>query len=443
MAQPRTPASSPSPDAAVPAGSAGAPGQPAPEVIGWEAAAAAARRLAPAGPRLSRREAGAVVESVRYQANAAVDHVHAITGLEAARNLHDSEVLVVDRAGWSRANAQTFAFLLNRLLAVGPGKRVQDMSGLDRRVTAAGAAVELGGLLAFLSGKVLGQYDPFAALGGHGAAGGRLLLVAPNIAMLERELNVEPEDFRLWVCLHEQTHRVQFAAAPWLRGHLLELITRLPEGLGGGGGELVQRLGEAARRALSARREQDGQDSPDGERPVPGNRMSLLLDEDSAAALSQLTAIMSLMEGHANVVMDAVDASIVPTVKTIRRRFDARPQRGLLDRAMRRALGLDLKMRQYRDGQEFVRTILRERGMDVVNRVWEGPEHLPSEREIHNPHRWIARVLDGAPEDSAPAEDAAASARAVGTGADGTDAEGAGSDAPGSEARGVDGTERR
>ncbi|SQC37696.1 Uncharacterized conserved protein [Rothia kristinae] len=176
---------------------------------------------------------------------------------------------------------------------------------------------------------------------------------------------------------------------------------------------------------------------------MPGNRMSLLLDEDSAAALSQLTAIMSLMEGHANVVMDAVDASIVPTVKTIRRRFDARPQRGLLDRAMRRALGLDLKMRQYRDGQEFVRTILRERGMDVVNRVWEGPEHLPSEREIHNPHRWIARVLDGAPEDSAPADDAAASARAVGTGADGADAEGAGSDAPGSEARGVDGTERR
>lgn len=442
MAQPRTPAPSSSADAAVPAdasGSAGAPGRPAPEVIGWEAAAAAARRLAPAGPRLSRREAGAVVESARYQANAAVDHVHAITGLEAARNLHDSEVLVVDRAGWSRANAQTFALLLNRLLAVGPGRRVQDMSGLDRTVTAAGAAVELGGLLAFLSGKVLGQYDPFAALGGYGAAGGRLLLVAPNIAMLERELNVEPEDFRLWVCLHEQTHRVQFAAAPWLRGHLLELITRLPEGLGGGGGgELVQRLGEAARRALSARRKQGGQDSPDGERPVPGNRMSLLLDEDSAAALSQLTAIMSLMEGHANVVMDAVDASIVPTVKTIRRRFDARPQRGLLDRAMRRALGLDLKMRQYRDGQEFVRTILRERGMDAVNRVWEGPEHLPSEREIHNPHRWIARVLDGAPEDSAPDDVASGTARAAGTGSDGAGSAGAGSDGTGS-----DGKERR
>lgn len=435
MAQSRTPDPSPSADAA---GSAGAPGEPAPEIIGWEAAAAAARTLAPAGPRLSRREAGAVVESVRYQAHASVDHVHAITGLAAARNLHDSEVLVVDRAGWSRANAQTFALMLNRLLAVGPGKRAQDMSGLDRQVTTAGAAVELGGLLAFLSGKVLGQYDPFAALGGHGAPGGRLLLVAPNIAMLERELNVEPEDFRLWVCLHEQTHRVQFAAAPWLRGHLMELITRLPEGLGGGGGELVQRLGEAARRSLSVRRDRDGQVASDGERPVPGNRMSLLLDEDSAAALSQLTAIMSLMEGHANVVMDAVDASIVPTVKTIRRRFDARPQRGLLDRAMRRALGLDLKMRQYRDGQEFVRAILRERGMDAVNRVWEGPDQLPSEREIHNPHRWMARVLDGASEGPAPDDVASGTARAAGTGSDGAGSAGAGSDGTGS-----DGKERR
>ena len=144
------------------------------------------------------------------------------------------------------------------------------------------------------------------------------------------------------------------------------------------------------------------------------------------------------MEGHANVVMDAVDASIVPTVKTIRRRFDARPQRGLLDRAMRRALGLDLKMRQYRDGQEFVRTILRERGMDAVNRVWEGPEHLPSEREIHNPHRWIARVLDGAPEDSAPDDVASGTARAAGTGSDGAGSAGAGSDGTGS-----DGKERR
>lgn len=381
-----------------------APQSGAEPLLRWEPAAAAAARLTPAGPRLSARAARGVVESVRYQATASVDHVHRITGLAAAQNLHDSEVLVLDRAGWSRANAQTFSFLLNRLLAVGMAEQLEGLGALDRRLTSAGAALEMGGVLAFLSSKVLGQYDPFAALGGFGAPGGRLMLVAPNIAALEKELNLEPEDFRLWVCLHEQTHRVQFAAAPWLREHMLELMARLPQNLGGGGEELVSRILQGAGDAVRSMRGGKGKDAapaleqettPGGTRPVPANRFTALMDADSREVFSRLTAIMSLMEGHANVVMDAVDASIVPTVRTIRRRFDARPKKGLADQLLRKALGMDVKMRQYRDGQEFVRAVVAERGMDEFNRVWERAENLPSELEIHNPARWIARVLDG------------------------------------------------
>lgn len=393
-------------------------------IISWKAAASAAARVTPAGPKLSAREAGRVVESVRYNATASVDHVHRITQLDAAENLHDSQVLVVDRAGWSRANAQTFSHLLNELVRAGLQEKFDDMGSVDRKVAEMGTAVELGGVLSFLSSKVLGQYDPFAALGGFGAPGGRLLLVAPNLVMIERELNLEPEDFRLWVCLHEQTHRVQFAAAPWLRGHMIDLMSRLPESVAGGGKEMVDRLIEGATEAVRTARKKgetpavgtaaDGANSEDGEtatgtdavlNPVPKNRMTALLDEESAAVFSRLTGIMSLMEGHANVVMDAVDAEIVPTVKTIRRRFETRGRnRGAFDTMIRKALGMDIKMRQYRDGQRFVRHVVDERGMAQFNRIWEGPDNLPSELEIHNPRLWIDRVLDGRAASDRPAD---------------------------------------
>ena len=382
-----------------------------PQILRWEQAARTAAALTPAGPRMRPRQAGAAVESIRYQALASVDHVHRITGLEAARNLHDSEVLVVDRAGWSRANAQTFSFMLSELMQRGIGDRLTAMSALERRVTQAGVDAELGAVLAFLSSKVLGQYDPFGTLGGHGASGGRLMLVAPNIVMMERELNLEPEDFRLWVCLHEQTHRVQFAAAPWLREHMLGLMSQLPERLGDGS-EIVTRLVEGLREAArrGPRRLTGGKGSPvvgedqgpGGGSDVPPNRLTALMDEQSAAVFSQLTAIMSLMEGHANAVMDAVDASIVPSVKTIRRRFERRGERrGPVETVVRKVLGMDLKMRQYRDGQRFVEHVVSRCGMERFNRVWEAPENLPTEAEIHHPDRWIQRVLDH--DDAAPA----------------------------------------
>ena len=364
-----------------------------PQVLRWEQAAKTAAALAPAGPKLSSRQVGAAVESIRYHALASVDHVYRITGLEAARNLHDSEVLVVDRAGWSRANAQTFSVLLGGVMSGGINQRLEQMSGLERRVTQTGAEVELGAVLAFLSAKVLGQYDPLGRLGGFGPSGGRLMLVAPNIVAMERELNLESDDFRLWVCLHEQTHRVQFAAAPWLSEHLTGLMGQLPERLGGGS-EMLRRLLEGLRESaggvLSSAQQQ-------GEpRSGAAHRFTALMDPQAREIFSRLTAVMSLMEGHANLVMDAVDASVVPSVKTIRRRFEQRGgQRGVVETVMRKVLGLDLKMRQYRDGQRFAEHIVAARGMEAFNRIWEGPEQLPSEEEIHEPDQWISRVLDG------------------------------------------------
>ncbi|VXB87556.1 conserved hypothetical protein [Arthrobacter sp. 9AX] len=356
-------------------------------LINWDLAASTAARLAPAGPVLNQAAIGDAVDSLRRLADASVEHVHEITGLEAARDLRDSTVLVVDRASWAKANTQSFAVMLKPAMEKMLENRRGSLSPGAASVSGAITGSQLGAVLAFLSSKVLGQYDPFAALaeGSTAPAGGRLLLVAPNIVAVERELNVAPDDFRLWVCLHEQTHRVQFAAAPWLRHHMLEQIDELSGHLLGNVDSLMERA-TAAARSLKDR-------TATGNTPGRGAILDLLQDPEEKAAISHLTAVMSLLEGHANVVMDAVDASIVPSVKTIRQRFNDRGKdRGVIEKFIRSLLGLDAKMRQYSDGARFVRAVVDVAGMDGFNRVWESADHLPTEPEIHDAKLWLERM---------------------------------------------------
>ena len=343
------------------------------------------------GPKMSAREIRAAVADLRAAADESVVHVHRITGLEAARDLRDSDVLIVDRASWARANSQSFSVLMGPALEHLAETRPEQLEAANTALGGTLTGAQLGAVLAFLSSKVLGQYDPFAALGGVGKPGGRLLLVAPNIVTLERELNVEPADFRLWVCLHEQTHRVQFAAAPWLREHMLEQISQLSNGMMDKASTLSERLGSAVK-ALAASSSRDSKDD-DGVPRKPTDLLSLLQDPEDKERLSHLTAVMSLLEGHANVVMDAVDASIVPSVKTIRQRFNNRgARRSWVDRFFRQIMGLDAKMRQYSDGARFVRAVTDQVGMEGFNRVWERPENLPTEAEIHSAGLWITRM---------------------------------------------------
>ncbi|MEO5314618.1 zinc-dependent metalloprotease [Pseudarthrobacter sp. CC12] len=360
---------------------------PAQALINWDLAASAAARLAPAGPVLDGKAIGDAVDSLRRLADASVPHVHEITGLEAARDLRDSSVLVVDRASWAKANTQSFAVMLKPAMQKMLDTRRGNLSPAAAQVSGAITGSQLGAVLAFLSSKVLGQYDPFAALAENSTApaAGRLLLVAPNIISVERELNVAPEDFRLWVCLHEQTHRVQFAAAPWLRHHMLEQIDELSGHLLGNVDSLMERASAAAR-SLKDR-------SASGNTPGRGAILDLLQDPEEKAAISHLTAVMSLLEGHANVVMDAVDASIVPSVKTIRQRFNDRGKdRGVIEKFIRSLLGLDAKMRQYSDGARFVRAVVDVAGMEGFNKVWDSVDHLPTEPEIHDAKLWLDRM---------------------------------------------------
>lgn len=366
-------------------------------LIQWDLAARIAARTVPAGPTPPARAMQEAVASMRHYAEASVDHVHEISGLDAARNLRDAPVVVVDRAGWSAANAATFQALLEPAMAEleqsyrqrgrAPGEVTQ---WIGSRATAA----EAGALLGFLSTKVLGQYDPYAGLASPQAArrhpGGRLMIVAPNVMLVERELNVDPDDFRLWVCLHEQTHRVQFAAAPWLRDHMAETIRELSTSMTGDLDQIKARLSRAA---AAVGGQMTGRSAHKADEDLLGP-VSAVLGQRERELMSTAVATMSLLEGHANWVMDNVDASVVSSVKTIRRRFDRRRDlHGPVQRLLRKVLGLDAKARQYVQGQHFVTEVVRMAGRDGFNTVWESPAHLPSEREILDPAAWVDRVL--------------------------------------------------
>jgi coenzyme F420 biosynthesis associated uncharacterized protein len=228
----------------------------------------------------------------------------------------------------------------------------------------------MGAVLAWLSSKVLGQYEAFGAQG-------RLLLVAPNIVHAERQLDVPPTDFRLWVCLHEETHRVQFGAVPWLSSYFTDEVHAYLRAVDPDAGSAIGRVVAGLRRGTRG----------------SGGLIDLMQTDEQRAILDRLTALMSLLEGHADVVMDAVGPQVVPSVELIRERFDRRRQQaGTLDGALRRLLGLDAKLRQYVDGAAFVRAVVDRVGMQDFNAVWSSPETLPRPAEIGNPGEWIARV---------------------------------------------------
>jgi coenzyme F420 biosynthesis associated uncharacterized protein len=340
------------------------------EMIDWELAVTVGSRLAGPGPEVGREEADAVVAELRADAERSTGLVREYTGLVATDA--GAPLLVVDRPGWIRANAESFDVLLSPVVAKMTEKKGPP-TGVSKAVGSKVTGAEVGAVLGFLGGKVLGQFDPF-----HDPAG-RLLLVAPNIVHVERELQADPTDFRLWVCLHEETHRVQFTAVPWMRGHLFGQIERLADTI-----EPTRILDDALKRLAEAVR--GG--------PERGNVLELFSTPEQREIMDHLTGVMSLLEGHADVVMDGVGPTVIPSVADIRKRFNRRRQgQGVLDKLLRRALGLEAKMAQYRDGAKFVRGVVDKVGIPDFNVVWEDPAHLPTKAEIADPAAWVTRVL--------------------------------------------------
>jgi coenzyme F420 biosynthesis associated uncharacterized protein len=351
------------------------------QLVDWQVATATATRLVPPGPRLPLDDAVATVADLRELASEADAHVARLTQLASASG-STAPVAVVDRPGWIRSNVAGFQELLDPLFDSLTEKRSAPLGPVASVVGPRVTGAEVGALLAYLATRVLGQFELLGPAPTDGLPGGRLTLVAPNIVSVERALDVPSRDFRLWVCLHEVTHRTQFAAAPWLHDHVRSLLRDYLTATDLDPAAIISRL----RGALGSLR-----DVVRGHSDL--SLLELVQTPEQRAVLDKVTGLMSLLEGHADVVMDAVGPEVVPTVASIRERFEGRRRSGNpVERMLRRLFGIEMKMKQYAEGARFVRAVVDQVGMTGLNRVWEAPDLLPDAGEIRDPARWLARV---------------------------------------------------
>jgi coenzyme F420 biosynthesis associated uncharacterized protein len=292
---------------------------------------------------------------------------------------------VVDRAGWIRANVGTFRSLISRMegqlldqvVPVGGGLTRATLALANRWVT----SQQLGFLLGFMGTRVLGQYD-LAILSAE-AEDGRLLFVEENVRATAHALGVPVAPFRTWIALHETTHAFEFEGQRWLRPYLAQRLERQLTLFSGS----ASSLGRDAVRGLGRALRGEGT----GE-----HWLERLMSDEQRRLFRETQAVMSLLEGFSDFVMDEVGRGLIPDVERISARFhDRRQQRSGFERAVLRLTGMDLKMEQYARGERFVRAVAEARGRAALSRIWEGPGTLPTAEEIAEPSRWIARVLDG------------------------------------------------
>ena len=303
--------------------------------------------------------------------------IGAYTGLQPASALPAPEA--VDRAEWIAANQTSMRPLLESFEGrLGDG--LGPLAGPLRSFSGVVMGVQVGVLTGLLSQRVLGQYDLVLL---DAEAPTRLLLLAPNLAEAAAKLDVDEDALVTWVTIHEVTHAVQFAGVPWLREHLAGLVTELLEGL---------QVNVSATSLLRLPSTADLRELV--ERVRRGDLLQIVLGPERERIVARIQATMSLVEGHAEHVMDAVGAQVLgDELDGLRAALDERrTTRSPAWRVLERLLGLDLKMRQYEDGRRFCDAVVERAGMEALNRAWSAPEALPSAEELQDPERWLQRT---------------------------------------------------
>ena len=367
----------------------GALAVPSPGAVSWETAervagwvASRTRTPAPYRPDLLQAEFAELTAQ-------AEELVAASTGMRSAAG--PARARVTDRAGWVHANVASFQRLLGPHLDRLDPTRLSGSNAMLSRLagplasagrTATGA--QMGVVLGWLSTRVLGQYDLLIT---EEAAEEQdiVYFVGPNVVALERQHGFEPREFRLWLALHEVTHRCQFTAIPWMRDYFVSLVE---EGIG-------SLEPDPARLAAALRRMTDQIRA--GRNPLEDNgALGLVATPEQLEGLHRIQALMSLLEGHGDVTMDRAGAADIPSAAhfsaVLRQR---RTQAHGLSKILQQLIGIEAKLRQYAEGERFITAVESVGGPALLNNAWRGPEWLPSLDEIRDPHLWIDRV--GAP----------------------------------------------
>ncbi|MGH2356964.1 MAG: zinc-dependent metalloprotease [Candidatus Limnocylindria bacterium] len=343
-------------------------------LIDWQAVREIARRrLGPAAVPLPPDQRAAAERFYRETLLRIEPEVAAEIGAALPAALE--QPAVVDRLEWIDLNLSTFRVLFERVeRVITESQTGPDTAGraISRWLNRSVGNQQLGFLLAFLGRKVLGQYD--VSLLAAGPARGRLHFVEQNISGTAAALRVPRDEFRTFIALHEATHAFEFEAYAWLRPHFAALVAESVEQLASDSGGLLGRLREAMA----------GGD---------GHWLERLMTPRQRATFQRTQALMSLLEGYSNHVMTAAGRRLLPTFTDIHDRFERRGERrGPLERAILRVTGLDLKLEQYAAGERFVDAVIERRGREFLNRVWGGPEMLPTLDEIRDPPAWIVRI---------------------------------------------------
>lgn len=351
-----------------------------PEPVAWSLAEKVAVRVAGREPFAESYHWSSLQPDFEELTAEAEELVAASTGLRSLAG--PARARVVDRAGWIRANIASFRRLLRPLtdrfaarLAAGP------VAPVSRAVTGA----EVGGMLGWMSTRVLGQYDLLVVESEHPEDQDVVYYVGTNVLAIEKRYAFPPREFRLWLALHEVTHRAQFTGVPWMRAHFLSLVERTLSSVDPD----PRRFLAALRRAVEELRS--------GRNPLDeGGIVALVASPEQRALLHQLQGLMSLLEGHGDVTMNRAGADRIPSAGRFERVLrQRRASLGPVARQVQKVLGIEAKLRQYELGAHFVSAVEAAGGRELFDRVWEAPWFLPDLEEVRHPERWIDRVGSG------------------------------------------------
>lgn len=352
----------------------------APAAVDWTLAERVAARVAGHEPFAASYHADSLVPDFTRFTAEAEELVALCTGLRSADG--PARARVTDRRGWITANVASFRRLLRPVLERFDAAASSPLNPLTSRLT----ALELGALLGWMSGRVLGQYDLLVVEDAEREDQDVVYYVGPNVLAVERRYAFPPEQFRLWLALHEVTHRAQFTGVPWMRQHFLGLVDEVLGVVGPDPGRFIAAIGRA------------GDAFRQGRNPLAdGGVMALLATDAQRQALEHMSGLMSLLEGHGDVTMDRAGAHLIPSAPRFSRVLQQRRRQATgVTRVIQQLVGLDAKLAQYEQGEAFI-TAVERHDPALVDLVWTDPTFLPTLSEIRSPGDWVARVRASAP----------------------------------------------
>lgn len=285
---------------------------------------------------------------------------------------------VTDRMGWVEANINSFQRLLRPFTDRLDDKMDSPLGAATRKI----AGAEVGALLGWMSTRVLGQYDLLVIEDEDPDDQDIVYYVGPNILGLEKRYGFPSDEFRLWIALHECTHRAQFTGVPWLREHFLSLVSKTLDAVDPD----PNRMLESFKRIMTDVRE--GNATLDN-----GGLATLLASPEQRDLIEQISGMMSLLEGHGDITMDRAGGDLLPSSPRFSRVLrDRRSQSGGLTKLIQKLVGIEAKMAQYAQGERFVEMVEAAGGTDLLSAAWRAPEWLPTMEEIREPQEWIDRV---------------------------------------------------